>query len=65
MCAHVRMYVLTLSLPPFIAGILFVGPQTDSTAASSYGTYEDIVSFLMMGVGGIYFLLVGHVTVRR
>lgn len=34
--------------------------QTDTTAQSSYGTYEDIVSFLMMGVGGIYFLLVGH-----
>ncbi|CAM9314044.1 unnamed protein product [Scytosiphon promiscuus] len=40
---------------------IFVGlitwDQTDSTSSSSYGTYEDIVSFLMMGVGGIYFLL--------
>ncbi|CAM9678596.1 unnamed protein product, partial [Hapterophycus canaliculatus] len=40
---------------------IFVGlitwDQTDSTASSSYGTYEDIVSFLMMAVGGIYFLL--------
>ncbi|CAB1102351.1 unnamed protein product [Ectocarpus sp. CCAP 1310/34] len=40
---------------------IFVGlitwDQTDATSSSSYGTYEDIVSFLMMSVGGIYFLL--------
>ncbi|CAM9444460.1 unnamed protein product [Pylaiella littoralis] len=40
---------------------IFVGlitwDQTDTTSSSAYGTYEDIVSFLMMSVGGIYFLL--------
>lgn len=33
--------------------------QTDADTNSSYGTYEDIVAFMMMAVGGIYFLLVG------
>eukprot|EP00903_Cladosiphon_okamuranus_P020289 g18619.t1 len=40
---------------------IFVGlitwDQTDTTSTSSYGTYEDIVAFLMFAVGGIYFLL--------
>lgn len=48
-------FVLTCILP-----FLFRPLQTDSTEGSSYGTYEDIVSFLMIGVGGVYFLLVGH-----
>lgn len=39
---------------------LFCFLKTGANNDESYGTYEDIISFLMMGVGAIYFLLVRH-----
>eukprot|EP00904_Undaria_pinnatifida_P011989 jgi/Undpi1/7920/HiC_scaffold_24.g10392.m1 len=36
---------------------LITWDQSGSTESSSYGTYEDVVAFMMMAVGGIYFLL--------
>lgn len=36
---------------------LITWDQSGSTDSSSYGTYEDVVAFLMMAVGGLYFLL--------
>lgn len=37
--------------------------QTDGSSDEddgSYGTYEDIISFLMIAIGGVYFLLVSR-----
>ena len=38
--------------------MLFARWKTDSDSSGSYETVEDIISFMMMGVGVIYFMLV-------